>query len=303
MPIPQNVSGYIPSPLSVHDIPLSAAAPLIVRYPKEMLCPFDLKVRDQGSTPHCVGYASSTIKEFNELKERDPQLFDADWLYSECKKVDGIPEVAGTYYRVALSVLKNKGIKTVNGVDPEPYKIGAYAIVDDISFENLKKTIFLYGVVLAGFIGCNSSWQGPIIKPITPGEKLWGHAVVLVGYNENYLIGQNSWGDDWGEKGLFYIPKEYLVNLQEAWTVLVDLPNVAGADGWVASKYLININMKTADGTSSVDVRTIANLNLREAPALSAKVIKVLPKGTQVIVESEAFADQLGWSKVRVREV
>lgn len=295
MPIPQNVSGYIPSPLSVHDIPLSAAAPSIVRYPKELLCPFDLKVKDQGQTPHCVGYASALIKEFNELKERDPQTFDGDWLYSECKKIDGIPQVEGTYYRSALSVLKNKGVVPVGKIDPSPYKIGAYANVDDASFENLKKTIFLYGIALAGFLGCNSSWQGPIIKPITPGEKIWGHAVSLIGYNEKYLIGQNSWGEDWGEKGLFYIPKEYLGNLQEAWTILVDLPNIpSGVVGWVASQYLLD----PAGGSNGT--KTTANLNLRESPSITAKILKVLPKGTNVMVSGEEIADGYKWCNVLV---
>jgi hypothetical protein len=294
MPIPLNVSGYIPSPLSVHDIPLSAAMPSIVRYPKEMLCPFDLKVKDQGNTPHCVGYASALIKEFNELKERDPQSFDGDYLYNECKKIDGIPQVEGTYYRSAMSVLRNVGIVPIGKTDPSPYKIGAYAKVDDISFENLKKTIFLYGIVLAGFTGCNLSWKDAYIKPITPGQKLWGHGVALIGYNENYLIGQNSWGEDWGENGLFYISKDYLMNLQEAWTVLVDLPNISsGLIGWVASQYLL-------DATTISKTTTTANLNLREYPSLSAKVIKILPKGTSVSVGSEESMDGFRWNRVTV---
>jgi len=45
----------------------------------------------------------------------------------------------------------------------------------------------------------------------------------LIGWNKDYIIGQNSWGDLWGDKGLFYIPPTYLPF--EAWAILVDLPN------------------------------------------------------------------------------
>lgn len=35
------------------------------------------------------------------------------------------------------------------------------------------------------------------------------HAVLAVGYNStgNYYIVKNSWGEDWGDNGYFYIQK------------------------------------------------------------------------------------------------
>ncbi len=41
----------------------------------------------------------------------------------------------------------------------------------------------------------------------TTGKKLGGHAILLVGYNdeEKYFILKNSWGPDWGENGYFKI--------------------------------------------------------------------------------------------------
>jgi C1A family cysteine protease len=45
-------------------------------------------------------------------------------------------------------------------------------------------------------------------------ESIGGHAVLVVGYNDRHLhfIVRNSWGEDWGDAGHFYIPYAYLTN-------------------------------------------------------------------------------------------
>ena len=37
------------------------------------------------------------------------------------------------------------------------------------------------------------------------------HAMLMVGYTGNYYIVKNSWGEDWGDKGYCYIPKNVLM--------------------------------------------------------------------------------------------
>jgi C1A family cysteine protease len=36
------------------------------------------------------------------------------------------------------------------------------------------------------------------------------HAMLMVGYTGNFYIVKNSWGEDWGDKGYCYIPKNVL---------------------------------------------------------------------------------------------
>jgi Papain family cysteine protease len=36
------------------------------------------------------------------------------------------------------------------------------------------------------------------------------HAMLIVGYTGNFFIVKNSWGEDWGDKGYCYIPKNVL---------------------------------------------------------------------------------------------
>ena len=40
------------------------------------------------------------------------------------------------------------------------------------------------------------------------------HAMLIVGYVGNYYIVKNSWGEDWGDKGYCYIPKNVLSGIR-----------------------------------------------------------------------------------------
>ena len=53
---------------------------------------------------------------------------------------------------------------------------------------------------------------------------LGGHAVLCVGYNDatSRFVIRNSWGMQWGQKGYFTMPYEYLTNANlsdDFWTV------------------------------------------------------------------------------------
>jgi C1A family cysteine protease len=50
-----------------------------------------------------------------------------------------------------------------------------------------------------------------------PGKKektRGGHAVLGVGYDDNSkcFIIKNSWGENWGDKGFFYMPYDYITD-------------------------------------------------------------------------------------------
>jgi hypothetical protein len=288
-------TGCIPSPEDKRDLLLSQVAPIVKRYPKEAPPPFDLDILNQDGKPHCVGYSCAALKQYFELKERNAITFDGDWIYQKAKEIDGAPNLEGTYLRAGLKVLQKFGAKPLNGSEEEAekYKIGTYVRVDDYSFEGLKKALYIGGILLAGFYGSNEGWQTAYVRPPNQGEKVWGHAVLIIGYNKNYLIGQNSWGTDWGDKGLFYIPSNYPPF--EAWTVM-DLPDYE--EGWCAAEYLRTLNLQ-----EGALVKPVVGLKLRESPGLSGKVLTILsPSQTLQVVKVGAKIDNFTWVKVKVIE-
>jgi hypothetical protein len=220
--------GLVPSPLDFRDVQakdiLGAPSRELTPLPEEYRSPYILTIKDQDNKPHCVGYATASLKEMKERQEQNFIEFDGDWIYNECKKIDGLPNITGTFYRAGLKVLINKGTKPIGGneVEAEKYRIGGYIGVEN-DFNALKRAIYEFGGVLVGYRWTQEGWKTAYIKPPRAGEKEYGHAVLLVGYNKDYLIGQNSFGLDWADKGYFYIPKDY--PCIEAWAVLVDLPN------------------------------------------------------------------------------
>ena len=290
------IGGAIPSPIDKRDVLTSEVFPLPVRIAPDFPPPFDLTILNQGNTPHCVGYSSATIKQEKELRERNSLVFDGDWIYDECKKIDNYTG-NGTYLRVAMKVLQKTGAKPKDEADSEAiqYRIGGYAKVDDLSFEGLKKAIYVNGILLAGFHGSNTGWQTAYVRSPKSGEETWGHAVALIGYNKNYIIGQNSWGN-WGDGGLFYVSKDYMPF--EAWAILSDLPleflPSSSLEGWVAQEYL-----KTDNFIIGSEVYPYTRLNIRKEP--SGEKILTLNKNQKCIVVSEPIVSgNYHWVKVKV---
>jgi len=288
----------LPSPLDKRDVLMSEIYPLPVRIAPEMPPPFDLDILDQNGNPFCVGYAGAGMKQEKELRERKRIIFDGDWLYQKCKEIDELPNIPGTYLRVLLKVLQKVGAKPIDQPESEAYKyrIGGYAKVDDLSLEGLKKAFYVSGVLLIGFTGSNAGWQNQWIRPPKAGEATWGHATFKIGYNIDYGIGQNSWGKNWGNNGLFYIPKDYMPF--EAWAILTDLPSEfllpSGLEGFVAQEYL-----RTDKYLIGQEVFPYANLRLRKEPA--GEVITTLQKGQKVIVISEPIkSGEFNWVRVKV---
>jgi hypothetical protein len=111
--------------------------------------------------------------------------------------------------------------------NPTKFKIGGYIKIP-CDFDSLKRGIYEFGVLLAGFRGSDEGWKSAYIKPPKSNEQIWGHAVSLISFNKDYIKFQNSWSKQWGENGYGYFDRNYLPF--ECWAVTIDRPNEFLAD-------------------------------------------------------------------------
>jgi C1A family cysteine protease len=85
--------------------------------------------------------------------------------------------------------------------------------------------------VYSGFESDKVAKSGMLSLPAKSEELLGGHAVVIVGFDDDLVIDghagavkvRNSWGEGWGLKGHFWMPYKYVTNpnlADDFWSVL-----------------------------------------------------------------------------------
>jgi len=206
--------GWLKDPVDSRDFPARSLVYAALPLPKTYWCNPNTPVYNQGSTPSCVGYASAGVKTDEEfIQHGEEYTFDGLWLYKKCKKVDGIPNQAGSYPRIALKILQEMGIRqnTIPCKKTKPdsfWKIKAYyRVTEEDTDETIKQIIFQYGSLLIGSTWY-SSWNS--VKEVfpDPGNAIsGGHAYRVCGWNEVGWVVVNSWGKLlWGIKGMATMP-------------------------------------------------------------------------------------------------
>jgi len=182
----------------IEEIPLGAD---IVTTAPRFMAPRKIDYRDmlvsssnQGQTPHCVGYSTAGCCEFwHWKKEHYPKQFNGDAIYAEAKKLDGSPDVNGTWTKYGVKAAMNLG-----------YITGKSKYVNK-GVDNIKFALHEYSPFVAGFI-ITTDWnivnkKNGLIKNTPNAQKSGGHAVLCVGYDDVGLYLQNSWGEKWGIYG------------------------------------------------------------------------------------------------------
>lgn len=228
-------TGYIKDDLDTRDktwraTVLAQRIPL----PKRVIRKYLGRVLNQGDDPHCVAYSSASLKMHQERYEQGKYLqFDPAWLYTECKKVDGIPTVDGTYLRTALDILSKVGYKTKDGT--AYFTVGQYIRLESV--RQIKEALFVIGPVLVGITIDSGLYEpgkrGMIGEPND--DTMGGHAMEIVGYDDEipttngkgaFLI-KNSWGTAYGNKGYIWLPYSHFSHYSgwDAWRCL-DVANV-----------------------------------------------------------------------------
>lgn len=200
------------------------------------LCP---GIYNQGKLGSCTANAIAGMYEFDEIKQDTNNLFIPSRLfiyYNERNMEDTVKYDSGAQIR--------DGMKSINklGVCPEtmwPYDITKFTEKPtDECYEMAEKHTaikyhrvlqdmnhlrgclnnglpFAFGFTIYESFESEETAKTGIMKMPTKDEKcLGGHAIMAVGYDDErkVFIIRNSWGIEWGDKGYFYMPYEFITN-------------------------------------------------------------------------------------------
>lgn len=213
----------------------------------------------------CVAQAARVIKVHQEMQNHPGKNYDfsADFLYAECKKIDGMPDVEGTHPRAVMKVLHKIGACEVglypritkHDVRPQAsaeayenaalFKTKAYARVDTI--DEIKLSIEDRVPVLTGYLMTDqmrvdeSTYWG-----LPNGYLIGAHSTAFDGFDDDlvrkvngleykgFFRFPNSWGPEWGDDGYGWISYDFIKYrgdfgmsfFDEAWTsVDMIMPN------------------------------------------------------------------------------
>ena len=219
--------GALPSPKDVRDYKLNVAAMAPQRIPTVYKWS-PTRIKNQGSQSTCVAHALSSLVEFYNLRDtRHKDIFSTEFIYGCRGALDYQGE--GMYLRDGLKVLQKYGdvlekdlpgnsnvatamrrvesnFKTLTLL-AEPNRITSYFKIQTLN--ELKQALLNCGPVPAcmkWFEGATVDKKGVYQYSSTEIDAC--HAVLIIGWDKNNLIIQNSWGMLWGDGGLFYVPIE-----------------------------------------------------------------------------------------------
>jgi C1A family cysteine protease len=242
--------GWLPDLPDHRDFLYSAIAPKIKKLPRKVDLQMQCSpVEDQGSLGSCTANALVGAMEFLENKNRT-RFVDLSrlFVYYNERVIEGtVDQDSGAFLRDGIKSLAKQG------VCPEPQ--WPY-IIDRVTFRRKptatcyraakKRRIlsyhrintvdemrtclaeglpFLFGfTVYESFESQIVARSGVLNMPTARERVVGGHAVMAAGYtdtNRRFIV-RNSWGADWGNKGYFTIPYDYLSNRDlsdDFWTI------------------------------------------------------------------------------------
>ncbi|MCD4713695.1 MAG: hypothetical protein K8R73_10475 [Clostridiales bacterium] len=277
----------------------------------------DLFIRNQGTANTCWAFAANSLLEIYLLKNHGTLE-----NFSETHMIENSPiptsALSGGRFNIAMGYFLNR-IGPVDETGIQNYYVKSYVQANDdmnLTKQLIKKhgavvTSIFYDISRSGFFSEDtSSYFNPSrSNPIT-------HDVILIGWDDYYdrnnfrskpqrngaFIAQNSFGNDWGQHGLFYISYEdvhvldtnYAIDSVEPMTqnsnvYFYDETGVTHFEGFpeVEEIYGINNFISSYTGTDQVEYLTGIGIYTSEPDTnvtLFADATKFDPKNTDLNV-------------------
>lgn len=171
------------------------------------------KVLNQGNDPICVPCSISAYANWAINIETGKNKYDNELDYFDIFSKRSNDDNNGMSFKDALYYLNHNDaiLKSGNRRIVHRYaKVGA-----DIS---LKQAIVANGPCIGGLPVYNTNIDN--FWDPDSGSFLGGHAVAIVGYNNEGFIIRNSWGSYYGDKGYSILPYEDFDKFYEIWTII-----------------------------------------------------------------------------------
>ena len=243
-----NRYGWVPDVPDQRDYLLSAVLHIPAKLPRKVdLRPFCSKVEDQGQLGSCTANALAGALEFLERKDKVAfEDFSRLFIYYNERAIEHtIQSDSGAMIRDGIKALAKQGVclekKWPYLVSKFKIKPAAYCYKDAlnhqitsyhriITLNEMRACLaegfpFVFGfTVYESFESQAVAKTGIVNMPKKEERSLGGHAVLGVGYDDDKkrFIVRNSWGENWGIKGYFTMPYNYVAdrNLSDDfWTI------------------------------------------------------------------------------------
>lgn len=168
-------------------------------------------VIDQGNKPICVPCSLSAYINWVINTDTGENKVDNEVDLQEIFDSSSVKSSEGMTFKDGLKFLKHEGVSTKEGVET----IDRYATIG--SMICLKQALILNGPCVGALPVYDSRvtefWDSVY------GDYQGGHAVAIVGYNEDGFIIRNSWGKSYGDNGYSVISYDDFNKFMEIWTI------------------------------------------------------------------------------------
>lgn len=170
------------------------------------------EVMNQGQNPTCVPCSLTSFINFKMNLKTGLNKTDNGIDYKSIYESRTNESDDGMTFKDAFHFLRHSGVSTNEG----NIKIGRYAKIG--SELQLKQAILINGPCFGALPVYNSA-RIDFWKKILGDEYEGGHAIAIVGYNDEGFIIRNSWGKSYGNDGYSVLSYDDFGKFLELWTV------------------------------------------------------------------------------------